>query len=266
MSDLNSIVNPMKKFEFLINKAGIEHKSHQYDAVNWCIQNELRGNIIEGTKIRGGFLADEMGLGKTIVMIGLFFSNFVNHTLIVLPTPLIQQWANEMKRITGHKVLIYHGNNKKNITIEHIKNAPFVITTYNAIAENTASISIIHKMKWNRIVFDEAHHLRNQNSRSSGATLLKSNIRWLISGTPIQNKLKDLLNLCSVLRIRATLQNINEIIEYLCLRRTKKQIGIKIPDLKLNNISVQWKNDKIMGGKKSKTYKKNKRGGFTYKK
>lgn len=34
----------------------------------------------------------------------------------------------------------------------------------------------------------------------------------------------------------------------------------------LSSNGVQWKNDKIMGGKKSKTYKKNKRGGFTYKK
>ena len=34
----------------------------------------------------------------------------------------------------------------------------------------------------------------------------------------------------------------------------------------LNSNGVQWKNNKIMGGKKAKTYKKNKRGGFTYKK
>ena len=242
----------MERFEFLINKAQIDHKPHQYDAVRWCIDNEINGRLIGGNIIRGGFLADEMGLGKTIVMIGLFFSNFLKNTLIILPAPLIQQWVNEIKRITNHNVLVYHGKNKKNITIEDLEKAPFVIATYNAIIvrkdEVPSNASLLHKIKWKRIIFDEAHHLRNKNSRNWGANILKSNIKWLISGTPIQNKIKDIVNLCAIVKIPTNTmiggiyKNMPQIIELFCLRRTKKQIGINIPDLKINNVSIPWKN------------------------
>ena len=78
--------------------------------------------------MRGGFIADEMGLGKTILMIGLMYSNFVSRTLVIVPPILIDQWFVQIYKTTGHKALIYHGDDKKTITPEELNAAHIVIS------------------------------------------------------------------------------------------------------------------------------------------
>ena len=141
---------------------------------------------------RGGFIADEMGLGKTIMMIGVMLCNYVKRTLIVLPPILIDQWFLQIYRTTGHKALIYHGANKKKITLDMLMGATIVITTYGAITMTkkrlkAGEVTLLHRVDWSRIVFDEAHHLRNMNTCWRSTKLLRADIRWLVSGTPIQN-------------------------------------------------------------------------------
>ena len=74
----------------------------------------------------------------------------------------------------------------------------FICVTYqsfNTLLDNLDGIKI------DVCIFDEAHHLRNSNTRHHASKLLQSNIRWLISGTPIQNKRTDFYNLCASLNI-----------------------------------------------------------------
>jgi SNF2 family DNA or RNA helicase len=161
--------------------------------------------------VKGGFVADEMGLGKTITMIGLMFCNYVKRTLIVLPPILIEQWNKQIQKTTGHNPLIYYGANKKKFTLEDLQNAPIVITSYGAITitkktlqnikDFPNSITDLHKIHWSRIIFDEAHHLRNNNTRSKSVKMMHADIRWLVSGTPIQNSRRDFNNLCSILNM-----------------------------------------------------------------
>ena len=182
-----------------LNHTHMEHKEYQYEGVEWCVNREK----VSSSCSRGGLLADEMGLGKTIIMIGTFLANIVRNTLIVVPTILIDQWYTQIYKTTGHRPLIYHASNKqykkKDITVEMLAKSRIVITTYAAIAvnknKNTQLTSRIHEVAWSRVVFDEAHHLRNTNSRHNGATMLKADIRWIISGTPVQNKRQDFYNL-----------------------------------------------------------------------
>jgi SNF2 family DNA or RNA helicase len=100
------------------------------------------------------------------------------------------------------------------------------------------------KVEWNRIVFDEAHHLRNNNSRHQWAKELKGKIRWLISGTPVQNKKRDFYNLCSVLGMAQSFytdqKNLSTIARSFILKRTKKQVGIQLPDTNVEKTVVQW--------------------------
>lgn len=100
------------------------------------------------------------------------------------------------------------------------------------------------KVGWNRIVFDEAHHLRNNNSRHQWAKELKGKIRWLISGTPIQNKKRDFYNLCSVIGMAKSFytdqKNLSTIAHSFILKRTKKQVGIQLPDKIVDQTVVQW--------------------------
>ena len=235
----------MERFHWFVKKAGIQYKQHQYDGVQWCLHNELSKD-----KIHGGIIADEMGLGKTITAIGLLLTNFMTKTLVVLPNVLISQWVFEIHRTTGHKPLVFYGAEKKTITLDQLSSAPIVITSYSHISVSALKVddpvvrSMLHMVQWNRVIFDEAHHLRNKNARYWGAKVLASPIKWLITGTPIQNKRRDFYNLCSVVGLPSSYytnpDNMDEVLDNYVLRRTKSQAGIILPNVELGCNMVDW--------------------------
>lgn len=238
----------MDKFRWFLEKSGIDYNQHQFDGVQWALHNETRKDV----KCHGGLIADEMGLGKTITMIGVLISNFMLKTLIVLPSVLIQQWVNEIFRTTGHKPLVFYGQEKKKLSLEQLNCAPIVITSYATIAVSAKNVDLpvnclLHQVRWNRILFDEAHHMRNKNSRYWGAKMLVSPIKWLISGTPVQNKRRDFFNLCSVIGLPVSYctapENLREVFANHVLRRTKKQVGISMPELTIGCNKVSWNTD-----------------------
>jgi SNF2 family DNA or RNA helicase len=249
--------NRVTHFKNYLEHSHLTHNTYQYQGVRWCLRNELYPPI---QNVRGGFLADEMGLGKTIMMIGLMFCNPQLRTLIVLPPVLMEQWALQIFKTTGYKPIIYHGQNKKNIDILHLKKSFIVLTTYGTIVNKISKsknkngetyVNKLYQIRWGRIIFDEAHHLRNKNTnRNICVHQLKSNIKWLVSGTPIQNSLRDLINLCDILGLEKTAnkENVCEIIRSYMLRRTKTGVGINIPDLQIAHRTIEWKtrNEKKM--------------------
>ena len=247
-----SMETRMSMFRKYLDKTGMDHKEYQYDGVRWCLNNELRED--PPCNVRGGFIADEMGLGKTIMMIGLMYSNFVGHTLVILPPILIDQWFVQIYKTTGHKALIYHGEDKKTITLEELSAAPIVISTYGAITLTkkqikNETVTMLHKVQWNRIIFDEGHHLRNsKTTRYIGARLLQAKIRWLVSGTPIQNSKADFYSLCALIRLPASFytatDNLRLLARSFILKRTKKQVGIIISDIHLDKNIVDWVSSK----------------------
>jgi SNF2 family DNA or RNA helicase len=243
------------QFDKYLDKSKLERKQYQCDGVRWILNNELREDPVCG--IRGGFIADEMGLGKTIMMIGTFLCNFVPKTLIIVPPVLLHQWWVQIYRTTGHKALIYHGENKKTTSAEQLGKATIVISTYGAITLTKKQIkdhtvTPLHEVKWSRIVFDEAHHLRNsKTSLYIGARMLSAKIRWLVSGTPVQNSKKDFYSLCSMIRLPASFytesDNLRTLARAFILKRTKKQVGIQMTDMVLDKNMVAWSNAKEMG-------------------
>ena len=241
----------MKLFKKYLDFSGMEHKPYQYEGVQWCVQNETR---TDSPIIKGGFIADEMGLGKTILMIGTFIAHFVPKTLVVVPVVLLDQWYQQIYKTTGHKAVIYHGVNRWKLNLD---SAIIVITTYDMIAfpskngnknkngkEKSLRKNLLHLTSWDRVVFDEGHHLRNKKTLIySGAMLLKSSIRWIVSGTPVQNKKQDFYHLCGVLGMSPSFyENFSEIQHHYILKRTKKQIGMNISDVSINHQMVDWKN------------------------
>ena len=281
----DTIDQKMLIFDKYVERSNMDKKQYQYDGVAWCLRNEFQPlkkvdpnllleketqkedfaplfqKVDKVDKVdRGGFIADEMGLGKTIMMIGVMLCNYVKRTLIVLPPILIDQWFLQIYRTTGHKALIYHGANKKKITLDILMGATIVITTYGAITMTKKNLdlvksssdllsdklTILHRVDWSRIVFDEAHHLRNANTCWKSAKLLRANIRWLVSGTPIQNRKRDFYNLCSILNMPASFytksENLPLLAQLYILKRTKKQVGIQIPDAVIDKNIVDWTN------------------------
>ena len=232
--------------------------------------------------VRGGLLADEMGLGKTIQMIGAMVCNPLQKTLIVVPRALVEQWHRAIAHSTGHDALVYHGADRFKHSLEDIAARPIVITTYSLVAQKINKkkgrrqdrdqrqdqepvvseedrekvletkkdkkeifASILHKFKWDRIIFDEAHHLRNDNTAVfSGAKALRSSVRWLVTGTPIQNRRKDFYSLCEQIGIPRSYytdgENLLSLVRLFIMKRTKADAGIVLPDLHTTTERVEW--------------------------
>ena len=247
--DTIALDNCMNRFSKFITNANLEYKSYQYDGVKWCISKEITTNPMFG--VRGGLIADEMGLGKTILMIATIVSNPVGPSLIVLPVALLEQWSDQLFKTTGTKPYVYHGTNKKKCSMDLLSNQTCVLTTYNAVAikKKQGETNILHDMIWGRIVFDEAHHLRNKTTAIfTGASALKGMYRWLITGTPVQNKKRDFYHLCEILCIPASVYKTKDglinIRNSMVLRRTKKQIGLLIPDVVETVMYVRWESER----------------------
>jgi len=232
-------------------------KEYQQKGILWCKELEKNGVLLNGVCVRSGILADEMGLGKTIQMIGTMLDNFKLHTLIVLPKVLLEQWRNIIYTTLGHKPLIYHGATAKGVSLCMLYNAPIVLTTYGMLSYtkekyikgNPVKYNVLHEVVWDRIIFDEAHHLRNRNTHNHKAAVhIKAVHKWLVTGTPIQNGITDLYGLCAVLGISQSYftkqDDMNTIISNLILKRTKSQVGIEMPILTHNLITVKWEHKK----------------------
>lgn len=210
---MSSIV---KKYQEFCEKNNIQIKSHQVYGVIWCLLHEHKSLLMNPVKsIRGGILADEMGMGKTIQMIGVLMLNPQPKTLIIVPPILIQQWYREILKYTGHKSVVYHGKDRKQ---KYLEDAIVVITSYDVVFRDSEDgIFPSHtSISWNRIICDEAHHLRNSKTKiyHSISCLLEkqkihNNVLWCITGTPVQNSMRDLYTLFGLFCPTAATSNIS---------------------------------------------------------
>lgn len=239
---MTKIQSGLATFDAYVKAANLDEKPHQRDGVEWCLQREHDTNPPNG--VHGGLLADEMGLGKTIVMMGIIVSNFVPRTLIVLPLALLEQWRKAIFQTMGHNPLVWHGRTKSehDLTKSHV-----VLTTYGQLCSRSIGQSP-HDVVWDRVIFDEAHHLRNPNTQNhKGAMSIKARNRWLMTGTPIQNRVTDFYSLCAVMGMTSEFytkeENLTEIGKTFLLKRTKSGVGIILPPLEIHEEIVDWAND-----------------------
>lgn len=261
MMSSSSSSSPYTNF---ITKFSLDYKRHQDECVEWCMQRETAH-----PQAHGGLIADDMGLGKTIQIIALMHANDTptTRTLIVVPVALLQQWYDALRRTPFEQhhpnhhhhpqTILYHGRNRAKTTQEQLAAAKVVITTYGEITRTGRAqdnptftpASPVHTINWTRIVFDEAHHLRNKDTKVHQAALhlntSASNIRWLLTGTPIQNSRDDFYALCDVIGVPKSLQdkaNLRTLTKKYLMKRTKKQLAIPMPELKEHVIRVEWSN------------------------
>jgi len=239
----------LTRFEEWLDAAGLKHELHQKKAVEWCLKRE------QALEHQGGIIADEMGLGKTIEIIGTMVSNPLNNTLIVLPYSLLGQWEKIITTLLGKKPLVFHGNSRKSLSEEDIMRFPIVLTTYGLITQKKwipdgerNKENPLYNIKWNRVVYDEAHHLRNkQTGGFVGALRLLTDITWLMTGTPIQNRANDLYSLYKLLGFKTPeyiKENIEKLVSIYILRRTKEMTGIVLPTCHSSVVEVEWNHDK----------------------
>ena len=247
----------LEPFYDWIRRVGLATKQHQFSGFEWCMKQEMNGNLLMGG-FKGGILADEMGLGKTILMLGALVCNAKDKTLIVLPPALLQQWVDAIKKFCpdlSDAIHIWHGATGTNdlaydkCVSQKIK---VVLTTYGMIANRRIEnyTSDLWIMEWDRIIYDEAHHLRNSSTNIfSGAHKMhvmqqKEPILWFVSGTPINNNLNDIRSLLVLANVSPNIyclpDSIKLLLESRMLRRTKKSVGIKLKDYNENIIEVEF--------------------------
>ncbi|KAL8742583.1 MAG: hypothetical protein Q9190_004953 [Brigantiaea leucoxantha] len=206
---------------------------HQVDGVDWMKDKETGAKKVKGVLPKGGILADDMGLGKTIQSITLILlnprppktssletnkkslSNTVDKgTLIVAPLALIKQWEAEIKSKIAdtHKlrVCVHHGPQRTKRWSD-LQKYDVVITTYQILVSEHGGSSErddgpkigCFGVHWYRLILDEAHTIKNRNAKASQACCkLRSEYRWCLTGTPMQNNLDELQSLIKFLRIK----------------------------------------------------------------
>lgn len=150
----------------------------------------------------GGILADEMGLGKTIQALALIECvrarpEIKDPALVVAPASLLENWVREASRfVPALKVIRHHGPKRAKEPVE-LEDVDLVVTSYGTLRQDA---EILSTLEWAVIVGDEAQHIKNRRTRNARAlTSLRSGGRFLLTGTPVENSLDDLLSLFSFL-------------------------------------------------------------------
>jgi SNF2-related domain/Helicase conserved C-terminal domain/Bacterial SNF2 helicase associated len=150
----------------------------------------------------GGILADDMGLGKTITTLAFLLRRKEVEgplpALVVCPTSVATNWLVESARFTPDlRVLLLHGvpKNARAARAARIEDNDLIVTTYALLRSDTDFLS---KIKFRVVVLDEAQNIKNSdNATTRAANLLDASMRLALSGTPIENRLRELWSLAS---------------------------------------------------------------------
>ena len=143
----------------------------------------------------GVCLADDMGLGKTVQTIALLLEQSKNGaSLIVAPSSVVPNWRNELQRFAPTlNLTILNQSEDRSKDIKEAKAGDVIITTYGLLNIQQDDLT---GREWNVVCLDEAHTIKNANTKmSKAAMLLKAQHKVILTGTPIQNHLAELWNL-----------------------------------------------------------------------
>jgi superfamily II DNA or RNA helicase len=150
-----------------------------------------------------GILADDMGLGKTIQALVLLLSHHKNKkkrspSLVVAPTSVVYNWLAEADRFSPKLSKALFLGRERGELMQRLKrnaaNLPDVIfTTYGIIRRDYKELKDI---QFDYLILDEAQNIKNPDSVGAIASKsLKALHRVCLSGTPVENRLKELWSL-----------------------------------------------------------------------
>jgi len=198
---------------------GFAYLPHQEVGVKWLLSREASDARI----FQGGILADDMGLGKTWQLIGLILNSPIKKTLLVVPASLLETWTAALQEAN---IAIYHKKTSSSRWSEYSNpkstgKFAFIIS-YDRFV-NGCKYGLLDETTFQRVVCDEAQNIRNGPKTRRFAALMKlsPSVRWLLTGTPFQNREEDLRNLFTWLNPIAVEQHpMALLVQHCLLRRT----------------------------------------------
>uniref|UniRef100_A0A8B9ITM5 DNA helicase n=1 Tax=Amazona collaria TaxID=241587 RepID=A0A8B9ITM5_9PSIT len=241
----------LKKQPSYTGGENLELRDYQLEGLNWLAHSWCKNNSV--------ILADEMGLGKTIQTISFLSYLFHQHQLygpflLVVPLSTLTSWQREFEVWAPEiNVVVYIGDlMSRNMIREYewihsqSKRLKFnaLITTYEILLKDKA---VLGSINWAFLGVDEAHRLKNDDSLLYKTLIdFKSNHRLLITGTPLQNSLKELWSLLHFIMPEKFefwddfeedhgkgrengYQSLHKVLEPFLLRRVKKDVEKSLP-------------------------------------
>lgn len=185
-------------FHFLLaSESHIDPNPHQINA--FCA-------AIDAMKTGGMVLADEVGLGKTIeagLVLRYMLESGAKKVLIALPASLRKQWELELEdkfdlsAVILDRLTVEHDAKDWHKKLADRQSVRIVITSYDYSGK---LMKRFPDVKWDFLIIDEAHNLRNLNGTKRAKRLfeLSGGIpKILLTATPLQNSLMDLYGLVS---------------------------------------------------------------------
>ncbi|NPT44886.1 DEAD/DEAH box helicase [Paraburkholderia sp. 1N] len=184
-----------------LSTARVDMNPHQVDAALFALGSPLSKGVI---------LADEVGLGKTIeasLVIAQRWAERRRRILLVVPASLRKQWSQELFDKFSLPSIIVESKSY-NLAKKNGNARPFerpdtiIITSYEFAAAKAEDIA---QGRWDLVVYDEAHRLRNVYKQGTGLRAKRlreatsSSFKILLTATPLQNSLMELYGLVSVI-------------------------------------------------------------------
>ena len=211
---------------------GFSYMPHQQAGILWMMKREKRLGV------KGGILCDEMGLGKTIQMISLMAFGGGKKNLLIAPVAVLEQWKKVAKK-SGITVMVPSPGLWGTWKLDGpaTEGPCLYCIGYEAALNN----QYLLRQKWDRLIYDEAHRIANGNSGTQLALTLEATNKWLLTGTPIVNRLGDLTTLFKILgveKIPTKLKDMGPMIQKFIMVRTMEQLRASIADAPLKPIHI----------------------------
>jgi superfamily II DNA or RNA helicase len=159
-------------------------RPYQIEGALWLLNNARSGSA--------GLLADEMGLGKTIQTLAMIESLPGPH-LVVCPSSLVWNWSREATSFCpGLRVLTIEGAGRSE-QFAKIPEHDLVITSYALLRRDAEHYKAF---VFSTTTLDEAQHIKNPGSQNArAACAIGSKARFILTGTPLENSIRDLWSL-----------------------------------------------------------------------
>ena len=194
-------------------------------------------------------IADEMGLGKTVQVILslrlMFTSGMFKRVLIVCPKPLVINWSRELRMWAPDLPFeVIGGDTETRAAMWKVSNCPVQLVNYEILTRDTDMASA-DSCQFDLVVLDEAQRIKTNESKANRAVrALKRERSWAMSGTPIENRTEDLVNIFSfvepgLIPAEADPRLLQDLVRDRIIRRTKEQVASHMPPRVIRDIPLE---------------------------